>query len=1097
MRKLYQIFSLIIVLLCLCLQTWAQQMNVTGVVLDNEGLPVIGGTVTIKEVTGQGTITDMDGNFHLDVAKGQTLIFSYIGFKNQEITIGSQSHLKVKLLPDLVDLGEVVVVGYAQQSRAKVISSVSTVKSDELKNIPSVSAVQALQGKVAGASIPVTSGQPGETPRIVIRGGTTLDPYSNANPLYIIDGVFRDMKDINPDDIESIQIMKDAASTAIYGARASNGVVVVKTKSGKTSSKAEVSFRYQHGIETQARKYDYLNARDYIQLARTTMMRGLDGFNVDAMLFNGSANSASIRPFTQKGEYGRYKFTTAYLDNIADIEGKGYVDNLLANGWETMDDPAAPGKTILFKDSHYQDVIWNTAHTNNYNTSVTGGSDISNYNVSLGYVDQGGVFLGTGYKRFSALANGGYQVFKNLKIDVNTSYSWNDNQYSDDYLRDFTRSTRIPPLNRLYNDDGTPNLGEANNPRNRLHQLYYQDNNVNTTHWIGRIGVDYEIINGLHYRPSASLNAEVATTMNFEKFYPEQARPRDKYQRMQKKSQIMTDHVLMYNQAFGVHNMMVLAGFNYTLNNKFWVLGQSQRSATDYIGTITGDPTSTIINGVVTPNMDASSLFEETKSASFFGQANYDYKGKYMVGASLRRDGFSNFAPENRFATFPSVSAGWNIHEEEFWTKNSIINQAKARISWGQTGLSDLNMVDTYGQYKASRYGTYSGILRDNLPNLNLLWETTESFDAGMDFAFFDYRLKVVVDYYSKTTRDRLTTYPLPGETGFNSIKYNVGAVRNRGIEIELDANILDVAGFRWDSHFTFAFNRAIITELPDNGRDNNRIDGGLVYDPKSGKEIEAGGYAVGERPQSLWAFQSNGIFATDEEAAASDIVDTGISGAVKGKPKHAGDVNWADLNNDKIIDGKDLVLVGYRSPDKTGGWQNTFSWKGLSVRFTMDYAMGHVISNGALARSMGQSRANNEGAPAEALQDKTWKKQGDIATYPRFSFGDYDIGYRNHQRQIGFTGYKGMGHDAYGVDNTIYYSKGDFLAFRELSFSYMLPSNASKVLGCSRIVLNTGIYNLGYLTAYDGLNPETYDGNDEGGYPRPRQITFGASVTF
>lgn len=1082
----------------LIISIYAQNVQITGVVIDSEGMPIIGATITKKNVSGEGTITDMDGKFTIEASKGSTLVFSYIGMKSQEIVISNSSPLKVKLVPESVDLDEVVVVGYATQSRAKVTAAVSAVDSDEFQNVPAVNPVQALQGKVAGANIPITSGQPGQSARIVIRGGTTLDPYSNADPLYIVDGVFRNMDDINPDDIESIQIMKDAASTAIYGARASNGVVVIKTKSGKTGSKPQVTFRYQHGIETQARKYNYMSARDYLQVARTAMMRGIDGYDSEAMLFNGSMSSASIHPF-KKGEYGYYKFTTAYLDNLVEVEGQAYVDNLLANGWETMDDPAAPGKTIIFKDSHYQDVVWNTAHTNNYNASISGGSESANYNVSLGYVDQGGVFLGTGYKRFSALANAGYKVSDNLRLDVNTSYLWNDNKYSDDYTRDFTRSTRIPSLNRLYNDDGTPNLGESNNPRNRLHQLYYQDYNNNTARWIGRIALDWEIIKNLHYRPSASLNSTIVSTMNFEKFYPEQSRPRDKYQRMSKSSQIMTDHILQYDFSIKKHNIMALAGFNYTINESFWVLGQSQRSASDYINTITGDPISTTINGVVSPNMTASSLFDQTKSASFFVQANYDYDGRYIAGMSLRRDGFSNFAPENRFATFPSLSAAWNVHREGFWKENSILNQLKVRTSWGKTGMSGLNMADSYGKYAASRYATFSGILRDNLPNPNLLWETTTSFDFGLDLTFFNYRLKLIMDYYNKVTSDRLTTYPLPGETGFSSIKYNVGSVRNRGFELEVDAKIIDVKDFQWNSHFTFAFNRSVITELPENGRDKNRIDGGVVYDPVLGKEIEVGGYAVGERPGGLWAFKSNGIFATDEEAAACDVYDKGTSVPMRGKERHAGDVNWADLNGDKVIDGKDLVFMGYKTPDKTGGWQNTFTYKGLSLRVTMDYALGHVICDASLARSMGQGRSMNEGAPAEAMSSETWQNQGDVnVKYPRFSFADSDMGYGNHMRWItSAAGYNGMGHGMYGTDNSIYYSKGDYLAFREVSLSYALPTKFSKKIGCNKIQLNAGVYNLGYLTAYKGLNPEVYGGVDVGGYPRPRQFTFGASVTF
>lgn len=1084
--------------------------TVSGTVTDQTGQPLPGATVVV-DGTMNGTVTDVNGVFSLSVQGNPTLVISFVGFDTKKVPVNNQSVINVSLQIEDQFLTEVVVVGYSEQSRVKTTSSISSVGQEELKNIPSANPVQALQGKMAGVSIPVLTGQPGAGANIVIRGGTTLRPYGitdggsdvtnrdSSDPLVIVDGVFRSFNDINPDDIESIQIMKDAASTAIYGARGANGVVVIKTKTGKGTGKAAFTFRYQHGIETQAREYDYLNAREYLTLARTTMTRGIDNYNVNSYLYV-TGNSATVPTFTTKGAYGVFKFTPAYIDNLIEVEGQDYVDNLLANGWETMEDPVTPGKTIIFKDSHYQDVVWNTAHSNNYNFGASGSSDVANYNLSLGYIDQGGIFLGTGYKRFSALANSGYKLNDKVSVNVNLSYLWNDNEYSDNINRDLVRGVRVPPLNRLYNDDGTPNINEGNNPRNRLHQLYYQDDNVNTSQFIMRLSADYEIVPNLHYRPSASLNTTNFNRLYFEKFYAQQPRPRDKYMRQDETNQVMTDHVVQYNKTFGDdHNVMVLGGFNYTRNRFFQVIGTSQRSATDYISTISGDPASTIINGVVSPNLSASSAFSESKSASFFGQVSYDYANKYLFAASIRRDGFSNFAPENRYATFPSLSFGWNVSNEEFWNVG-FMNHFKLRTSWGETGLSDLSINDTYGVYGASLYATNSGLTRSNIPNANLLWETTEAIDAGFDMSLFNSRLNIVFDVYNKLTKNRLADLPLAAETGFSSIKYNIGSLRNRGFELELNAKILDINGFTWNSGFTFAFNRTVVVELPENGRDKNRINGGLVYDPKLGKDVEVGGYAEGERPLGLWAWKSNGIFATDEEAAASPIKDMMVPAANLNKVKHGGDVNWADINGDNLINEKDLVFMGYRVPDKIGGFQNTFRYKGFALRVVMDYAMGHVINDGELGRAIGQGRSSNEGAPRQAIGDNIWKEQGDEGKlYPRFSFADYDIGFRNHLRFISSqTGYQMVGlNSSYGVDNSIYYSKGDFLAFREVSLTYNLPQKISKMLFMNNIALNAGVYNIGYLTAYTGFNPEVYKGYDEGGYPRPRQFTFGATLQF
>jgi TonB-linked SusC/RagA family outer membrane protein len=1105
------LIALLGIQLIFALNVYGQQMiTVSGTVTDAQGQPLPGATV-LEEGTTNGTVTNNDGFYTINVPGNATLVISFVGMRTQRVAVNSRPQIDIRMEEETIGLDEVVAIGYAQQSRMKTTASVSSITDEELKNIPSVNPIQALQGKLAGVSIPVLSGQPGAGANIVIRGGTTLRPYGEnaggrdvttrdpSDPLVIVDGVFRDMNDVNPDDIESVQVMKDAASTAIYGARGANGVIVITTKSGRGKGKPSFTFRYQHGIENQIRNYDYLSAKEFLEVARPVMARGIDGYSVQHALYGG-LNSATVYSYNQPGQYGNFKFTTAYLNNLIEVEGQEYVNNLLTQGWETMDDPVNPGNTIIFKDSHYQDVVWQTAYTQNYNFRVDGSSEAAHYNISAGYIDQGGTFIGTGYKRFSALANSGYKVNDRFNLTLNLSYLWNDDKYSDNTINDLTRGVRVPPLTRLYHDDGTPHIGEGNNPRNRPHQLYYQDFNSNTTQFVTRVSADYTIFPDLRYRPSVSLDTRHFKQMDFEKYYPEQPRPRDKYQRQDNRTQIMTDHILQFDKSINDnHNVMILGGFNYIHNTLFRVVGTSQRSPTDYISTITGDPQTSIIGGNVVANIDANSLWAEDKSSSIFGQASYDYKDRYLFGASIRRDGFSNFAPGNRYAIFPSLSAGWNISNEDFWN-SELINHLKVRSSWGEAGLSNLSIGDTYGIYGVNLYATESGVTRSNIPNPNLLWETTRSFDFGFDVSMFKRRLNIVFDIYDKLTKNRLAALPLAGETGFGSIMYNVGSLRNRGIELEIQATIINNNNFKWNSNFSFAFNRSLIVELPENHREKNRINGGEVYNPKTGEYIEVGGWAEGERPDGLWAFQAEGIFATDEEAQAWNVLDMGAPNARIGTPKHGGDVKWADLDGDGIINGHDLAFMGYRIPDKIGGIQNVLNYKGITIRFVMDYAMGHVINDGALAREMGSGRSSNEGAPRQAIASNTWQKQGDTGMkYPRYSFWDAAQGQRNHLRQIGNSfGYSNVGIDnAYGVDNSIYYSKGDWLAFRELSAQYELPSRIVQKLMFEKITLNAGVYNMGYITAYTGLNPETYKGYDEGGYPRPLQITFGATFNF
>ncbi|HMF71907.1 MAG TPA: hypothetical protein VK616_10545, partial [Flavitalea sp.] len=461
---------------------------------------------------------------------------------------------------------------------------------------------------------------------------------------------------------------------------------------------------------------------------------------------------------------------------------------------------------------------------------------------------------------------------------------------------------------------------------------------------------------------------------------------------------------------------------------------------------------------------------------------------------SLRYDGFSNFAPENKYALFPSASVGWNMHMEK-WFSVKPVSMLKLRASWGEAGLSDLAITDTYGGYSGTSYALGSGILRSNLSNPNLVWESTSTTDLAFDAGFLNNRITLTVDWYNKLTKNRLASKPLPSEAPFPSIPYNNGELQNRGIEIELGGTIIKGKNFSWRSSIAFAKNNQKVIDLPDNGRLNNRQGGDVIYDPTSKQNIEVGGIAEGERPFALYAFNVLGVFATEADAKAWNATTKDNLASPQGiiAGKHAGDFIFEDVNSDGIIDTKDQVFMGYRSPDITGGWQNTFSYKGVSLRIGMDYAIGHIISNGALARSLGQGRAFNEGAPEQALGDEIWQKEGDAGKkYARFSFADFDFGQRNYLRSSTLGNNNG-----YGSDVSALIEKGDFIALREITLSYELPAAIVKKIHSTGMNVFASVFNVGYLTGYSGINPETYTGFDAIGYPRPRQYTLGATLRF
>jgi TonB-linked SusC/RagA family outer membrane protein len=1068
-------------------------------------------TVTVKGI-GRSTFTNADGQFTIRVNSLQdTLVFSYVGVAPKEEPINGRTDVHIILDAKVAILNDVVVVGYMTQNRNKTAASVSKLAPEEMLNTPNPNPVQAIQGKIAGVSVPIVTGQPGSgANNIIIRGGTKLNPYGTGvgnsagnasdkvdevDPLVVIDGVFRSLNDVNPDDIESFQVMKDAASTAAYGARGANGVIVIKTKGGKFGAKPVFSVNYRRNWEKQMRDYNYLSAKDYLVLARTTIKNTFDPLDKNNLLNNGGF-SAGTRVYTQKGQYGNNINLTALYDNIVAIEGQAYVDNLLTRGWDVIDDPINPGTKLLYADNQYQNLLWNTGITDNYNASVNGGGDRANYNVSLGYVNQGGIFAGTNYKRYSALGNFGFKVTNNFKLDAMINYQHALPNYVAAYTNDMVRATRITPLIRIFTDEGLPTFGEVTSTRNRFHTLKYDDIRVSTERIVSRLGGDLTIIKGLHWRPAVSYIFDDFRNMLFRKAYPgavQLSTQRQKYQNTNNYRQLMVDQILQYDLSIKEHNLSVLAGFNYTRNTRSIITIGSQRATNDYVYSIE-EPTTAIVGGNTVTNVtDFNTTLSDERTSSYFGQFSYDYDNKYILSGSFRYDGFSNFAPGNKFAVFPSLSVGWNMHNERFWHVGAV-NALKLRASYGGSGLSSLGIKDSYGEYLGTTYAQGAGIIRNTLANPDLRWETTETIDLAFDAAFLQNRITLTVDWYNKVTKDRLATQPLPLESPISTILTNNGSLRNRGFEIELGATVLKYDAFTWKTNFSFAFNRTVVTKLPDNGRDKNRQNGGTVYDPGSKSEIEVGGFAEGERPNGLWAFQVEGIFDTDAEAAAWGKKDLMASAQGQIVGKHAGDYIWADLNSDNIIDSRDMVFMGYRTPDKIGGMQNTFTYKNFVLRFAMDFALGHVISNGALARSLGQGRAFNEGAPAEALGSDIWKQPGDgNKKYARFSFADFDFGQRNYIRQVTAVGTA----SSYGVDVSTMFEKGDFLAFREIYLGYDLPQHIVRKAHLSGVNIFGSIYNIGYLTKYKGVNPETYTGFDAIGYPRPRQFSLGATVKF
>lgn len=1052
---------------------------VSGVVrsgLDKQSLP--GVSVKLKGGT-VGTVTNAEGKFSLSLpeAKG-TLVFRYIGSKTREVEIAGNTFFEVLLEDDVNALEEVVVIGYGEQSRSTVTNSISRVSAKEFENAPAANPLTQLQGKVAGLSLQVSSGQPGANPQIFIRGGASTSPEGDS-PLFIVDGIvgaMRNISDINPDDIESMQVLKDAASTAIYGARAANGVIIIKTKSGKAGTKPSVNFKFTSGIDQQGKPYDFTSAKDYIYISRLNTQK---------------FNSSNPNLFLSGGTYGmstgnarNSKNTLEFLDTYISNYGKDYVANLIDNeGWTTMTDPVT-GEKLIFKETDYQNVTFQNGLRQEYDFNISGGTEKSTYYAGLGHLSQKGIVSGTDYKNYNFLLNGTYKLSDKWELNTNISYILRQSNGIGNVQNVLSRSVTMPFTYRLNYENGLPAPGEGvTSFRNRNHEIYYRDkygdNKVYRTNL--NMGATWKIIPGLTFKPSVYWFTTEGITNSFEA-YNEVNTNRNAASEHSFIREAQVDGVFNYVKDFGnKHHTSTVLGSSYINNYNYNVTASGYGAPTDNIRTV---------NATSLLTQRSSSEITSDIIMSFFGRVNYDYDRKYLFSASLRDDGSSKFAQRNKWALFPGVSAGWNVHSEKFWEPfRKYVSTFKLRTSWGQAGQNELSLFDTQGEYSiGNNYLGEPGILNTRLANLDLVWETTTSFDAGADIGLLNNRFTLLLDYYNKRTSDRLFSKPLDATSGFSSITSNYGTIQSRGFEVELAAAAIRTKRFSWDINLTFAYNRSTVVELPPNGEIKNRIGGNVVFNKDLNAYVKVGGTAEGERYGGRWAYHMIGVYATDEEAAnAPKDVEA------NNRVKKGGDAIWEDVDANGIIDNRDMVFMGYIRPDKTGGIVNTLAWKGLSMRIVTDFAIGHVIDNSFKGRSLGSARNNNM-TLKDVLGDEIWNNPGDHAKIPKYTVqSDADYNYRNHLR----SGNGLASSSGYITANSLYHSKGDFLAFREVSFSYALKAAFLRKANIAGINLFTGIYNIGYITKYDGLMPEIYTGNDQGSYPRPRQVNFGATIIF
>lgn len=1058
----------------------AQEREVTGTVTTDAGVTLPGASVLIKG-TVTGTITDLDGKFSITVPDADAMLeFSFVGYQTQEVQVGTQSIINVTLLLRLEELEEVVVTGYSSQSRATITTSIERVDAEVLQNIPvGGNVLNALIGKVSGISIIQSDGRSGSAPAIQIRGGTTPG-FGGDTPLYIVDGfVQNDIGAIDMNDVEEFTILKDAAATAIYGAQAADGVIIVKTRKGK-KGKMSVQFKYGHEYQDVSRYKQgvmtpeeeiYYGRMGFLNYERSTGYQFIDGR---------SQWWSAAQPYhpDQPGYVENNASMLYWLDDVLQYNG-----GVLPDGFHQTTDPVT-GRQLAFPVNDWQDAIFTNGSADSYFLNLSGGTDKAIYNVSMSYFDVNGVGVFNDYKRYYLNANTEINLSDKVKTGFSLNYAVEDENRGEG-SNWYERAGRQPITVRLNNDDGTPAPNFKNS--GKYNPQYYESNllreRINTDVKFSTF-LEWEIIEDLKFKPSVQLRQEGANYLSFIYENLIQGAKRNQAGWMTNELSTQFDGLLTYNKTFnGVHNVNAFAGTSFRNGYEYVTSASAFGATTDLIPTIIG----------ATPleNSDVYNTYERTAIQSWFGRVQYDYQKRYLFNATARYDGNYKFTEENKWGLFPGVSAGWNIHEEGFWNDLGIgwFKKAKLTASYGEAGKSkNLSINDTKGAYSTNIYAGVTGIYQSTLQNTSLVWETTREMVTAVDLSFLEgNRLNVSIDYFDKASLDRLYSEPLPSFTGFSGIRTNIGTFVSKGIEINIDANIIRKGNLSWDVHAFF--DNLLVQEtakLPFNGTENNRISGFFVYNPDdpTGDPILVGGYAEGERWGAVYGYQHDGIIQNWDEADAYNEThydELAASSANKRQFKKPGDTKWADLNGDGLVNTYDRKFLGYSTPDKRLAMTNTVNYGtdfgSFSLSITLESMLGAVAEDWHGLRMIAQSQGADR--PGINVRD-SWLEEGDNIN-ARYGWADQHTQWNHDRRSDKFI------------------QSSDYLALRNVEFKYTLPKSLVNKIGVADLSAYVSGYNIGYLTEYKGPDPSQTDAVDKivSVPPAPLAINFGVDVKF
>ncbi|MEQ6120550.1 TonB-dependent receptor [Reichenbachiella sp. MALMAid0571] len=1026
---------------------YLSDVEISGKITDENGQGLPGASV-IEKGTTNGTTTDLEGRYKLNVSEEAILVVSFVGYKTQEVTINGRSAVDIQMEMDAQQLEDIVVIGYGSQSKAKITGAISEVKTEQFEKYATGNFENALTGAISGIQVNQNGANPGEDSNIIIRGTGTLT--AGSNPLIVVDGFplseGSTLSSLNPNDIESIDVLKDAASAAIYGSRAANGVLLITTKKAKGEG-LQVNVNVFAGVQSRSDGLRTIGAYDYAQYqkeARDYAYVIVDPANRNASDDNATrlANGASRRQLN-------LDFIEPYLNGT-------------------------PGLT----DTNWWDEIYNNAGIQNYNVSISNSTDKTRLTTSIGYLDQNGILIGSGTEKYTSNIRIDTDILKNLKLGMNLNTSYDQTGVIDanvgwgEFPADPGSGVYLMyPFFKPYNNDGSFAIseqiravteGDGALGENTVAMTLGSKNVQNRFRSFGSAYLEYEIIDGLVAK--TSLGGDFRSTF-IDYYQPSyigtyrtdavnnQANSSETSARYEN---LLTENTLSYYKEVNKHSLDFLGGFSYQQEN----LTHTVISAT----------------GIVDDNLDniaAGSSFsvvsdrQKWAQVSYFGRIQYDFDSKYLLSASLRTDGSSRFGDNSKWGVFKSVSAGWLISNEGFFPENSKLSLAKVRASWGQTGN---NQIGAFGSKALVGVDNYTiggslapGFATSSSPNDNLSWETNTSVNLGLDLGFFDNKLLFTGEYYVSTTKDLLLDVPVPQQSGFNSSLQNVGKVRNSGIELELRGQDIQLGDF------TLGFNANISTnsnEVLALGPDQDQIiksSSGFPFRTRVGGPIA-----------ELYGYDVIGVYKSQSEIDSSPSLPA----------TQVGDYIVRDTNGDGQVNADDRIGLGTFNPDfiyafganlKYKNFDFSFGFTGVEGRNVYDFWTGILIESGESfvppTEYFFQNRYHPENNPDGFLAQ------------PNNTFSAARVTTRQSTNSA---------------------QTGDFIRLRSLQIGYNLPQEALEKIGVTKLRLYLSANNLFTITSYRGVNPESGDTDPllQGfikarGSSVPRIITTGISLTF